>query len=128
MQVQAAYYAALPAAPHTEVTVRIYEREIEILDDVGQVLRRHEKVAAEFERAERALLDLTGQERLLAHNPVIEKSIRLRNPYTDVLNLVQIELMQRWRNGGDEGVEAEALREALFVSLNGVAAAMQSTG
>jgi hypothetical protein len=45
VQVQAAYYAALPAAPHTQVTVRIYEREIEILDDVGQVLRRHEKVA-----------------------------------------------------------------------------------
>lgn len=45
VQVQAAYYAALPAAPHTQVIVRIYEREIEILDDVGQVLRRHEKVA-----------------------------------------------------------------------------------
>jgi len=45
VQVQAAYYAALPAAPHTQVTVRIYEHEIQILDDVGEVLRRHEKVA-----------------------------------------------------------------------------------
>jgi transposase len=45
VQVHAAYYAALPAAPHTQVTVRIYEHEIEILDDVGQVLRRHGKVA-----------------------------------------------------------------------------------
>lgn len=90
--------------------------------------RQHDKIAAEFERAERALLQVTGQERLLAHNPVIEKSIRLRNPYTDVLNLVQIELMRRWRDGGDEGEQAGALREALFVSLNGVAAAMQSTG
>lgn len=45
VQVQAAYYVALPAAPHTQVTVRIYAREIEILDGVGQVLRRHEKVA-----------------------------------------------------------------------------------
>jgi len=90
--------------------------------------RQHDKIAAEFERAERALLQVTGQERLLAHNPVIEKSIRLRNPYTDVLNLVQVELMRRWRDGGDEGEDAEALREALFVSLNGVAAAMQSTG
>jgi hypothetical protein len=43
IQVEGAYYAALPAAPHSEVTVRIYEREIEILDDAGQVLRRHEK-------------------------------------------------------------------------------------
>ncbi|MFU8807465.1 MAG: Mu transposase domain-containing protein, partial [Bradymonadaceae bacterium] len=45
VQVQAAYYVALPAAPHTQVTVRIYAREIEILDGIGQVLRRHEKVA-----------------------------------------------------------------------------------
>jgi phosphoenolpyruvate carboxylase len=90
--------------------------------------RQHERIAAEFERAERALLAITEQDALLAHSPVIAKSIRLRNPYTDVLNLVQIELMQRWRGGGDEGDEADALREALFVSLNGVAAAMQSTG
>jgi hypothetical protein len=45
VQVLGAYYAALPAQPHTPATVRIYEREIEILDDVGEVLRRHEKVA-----------------------------------------------------------------------------------
>jgi phosphoenolpyruvate carboxylase len=88
----------------------------------------HERIAAEFDEAERALLAIAGQERLLAHSPVIEKSIRLRNPYTDVLNLIQLDLMRRWREGGAEGEEAEALREALFVSLNGIAAAMQSTG
>lgn len=43
VQVEASYYAALPAAPHSEVTVRIFDREIEILDADGQVLRRHEK-------------------------------------------------------------------------------------
>jgi transposase len=45
VQIQGAYYAALPARLHTPVTVRIYEREIEILDDSGQVLRRHQTVA-----------------------------------------------------------------------------------
>ena len=43
IQVEASYYAALPAAPHSEVTVRIYEHEIEILGAGGQVLRRHAK-------------------------------------------------------------------------------------
>jgi transposase len=41
VQVDAAYYAALPAALFSEVTVRVYEREIEILDATGNVLRRH---------------------------------------------------------------------------------------
>ncbi|HEX2825300.1 MAG TPA: IS21 family transposase [Burkholderiales bacterium] len=43
VQIEAAYYAALPAAPHSEVTVRIYHQHIEIVDTAGQVLRRHEK-------------------------------------------------------------------------------------
>jgi len=43
VQVERSYYAAAPAPLFSEVTVRIYEREIEILDEHGQVLRRHEK-------------------------------------------------------------------------------------
>jgi transposase len=44
VQVTGAYYAALPARLHAPVTVRIYQHEIEILDDSGEVLRRHEIV------------------------------------------------------------------------------------
>lgn len=45
VQVEGSYYAALPAPLHGQVTVRIYEREIELLDERGQVLRRHGKAA-----------------------------------------------------------------------------------
>ena len=43
VQVEGSYYAALPAPLHSEVQVRIYAREIEILDAPGSVLRRHAK-------------------------------------------------------------------------------------
>lgn len=43
VQVEGSYYAALPAALYSTVTVRIYAYAIEILDAGGQVLRRHEK-------------------------------------------------------------------------------------
>lgn len=43
VQVDCSYYAAMSAPLYSEVTVRIYEREIEILDEHGQVLRRHDK-------------------------------------------------------------------------------------
>jgi hypothetical protein len=49
VQVKGAYYAALPAPLHTPVTVRIYEREIELLDEQGAVLRRHAKAARQGE-------------------------------------------------------------------------------
>ncbi|MDX1568156.1 MAG: phosphoenolpyruvate carboxylase, partial [Longimicrobiales bacterium] len=67
------------------------------------------------------------QEELLDTDPVIQRSIELRNPYTDVLNLVQIELLRRQRRTDDEDVREE-LGSALFLSINGIAAAMQSTG
>jgi transposase len=45
VQVECSYYAALPAPLHTSVTVRVYAREIQILDDQGNVVRRHDKSA-----------------------------------------------------------------------------------
>ncbi len=41
--VDASHYAALPAPLYSEVTVRIYEREIEIFALDGELLRRHDK-------------------------------------------------------------------------------------
>lgn len=88
--------------------------------------RLHARIAEEFERTRDAILRITGRDELLEENPVIRKSIALRNPYTDVLNLLQIELLRRWRAAPDEG--REALGTSLFLSVNGIAAAMQSTG
>jgi transposase len=49
VQVLGAYYSALPAPLHTRVTVRIYEREIDLLDEQGIVLRRHAKATRKGE-------------------------------------------------------------------------------
>ena len=87
----------------------------------------HQRIADDFAKARRAILAITGQGELLDNSPVIQKSIRLRNPYTDVLNLLQIELLRRFRGSEDED-ERSALGEAIFLSINGIAAAMQSTG
>lgn len=88
----------------------------------------HDRVAREFVKAEAALLSVSGQTELLEASPVIQKSIELRNPYTDVLNLVQLELMRRHRRESDAPEVQARIKHALFVSINGIAAAMQSTG
>jgi phosphoenolpyruvate carboxylase len=85
------------------------------------------RVVSDFLDARTAILAITGQDALLDNSPVIRKSIALRNPYTDVLNLVQVELLRRYRSEQEES-ERERLRELLFLSINGVAAGMQSTG
>ncbi|MBT8400965.1 MAG: phosphoenolpyruvate carboxylase, partial [Rhodothermia bacterium] len=80
----------------------------------------------DYAKAESAILAITGQSELLDNSPVIKKSIRLRNPFTDVLNLLQIELIRRYRRASED--DKEQYRRSLFLSINGIAAAMQSTG
>jgi phosphoenolpyruvate carboxylase len=86
----------------------------------------HSKIVTEFDLASKSINAIVTQSELLERTPVIRKSIRLRNPYTDVLNLTQVELMRRWETSPEH--EKDALRHVLFLSINGIAAAMQSTG
>lgn len=88
----------------------------------------HSLVFKEFELSSRIINSICEQKELMDINPVIKKSIRLRNPYTDVLNLIQHEMMSRWKLVEKSSDEAEQLRNLLFISVNGIAAAMQSTG
>lgn len=89
----------------------------------------HAHIAQEFERSSSGLMRVTGSSTLLESSPVIRRSIELRNPYTDVLNLLQVELLERYeQTRQNDDVEREELRRLLFLSINGIAAAMQSTG
>ncbi|HEM45709.1 MAG TPA: phosphoenolpyruvate carboxylase, partial [Alphaproteobacteria bacterium] len=99
------------------------------VDAPGGPGRFHRRIAAEYEDARTAILRITGREELLENEPVIRKSILLRNPYTDVLNLLQLELLRRYRHAeSEDGDDGAWLQGAIFHSINGLAAAMQSTG
>ena len=58
---------------------------------------------AEFNLTHRMILAITGQKTLLENNPVLERSIRLRNPYVDPMSLIQVELIRRKRAAIAEG-------------------------
>jgi phosphoenolpyruvate carboxylase len=75
-------------------------------------------------RASRAVLAVTGHRQLLQDNPVLRRSIDVRNPYVDPINLVQVELLRRMRSGDLES----HVTHALMVTVNGIAAGMRNTG
>jgi phosphoenolpyruvate carboxylase len=85
-----------------------------------------DRLRTEFERSRAAVLSVNRSTDLMQHSPVVGRSIQDRNPWTDVLNLAQIELLARWRRADEPG-QAE-LRPVLQSSINAIAAAMQSTG
>lgn len=71
-----------------------------------------------------ALLSITGQAHLLERNPRLESSIRLRLPYIEPLNLLQIELLKRHRAGEDD----PRIGEGILLSINAIATALRNSG
>ena len=70
------------------------------------------------------LLDVTDQSRLLERNPKLDASIRLRLPYLEPLNLLQIELLKRHRAG-----EADPrIGEGILLSINAIATGLRNSG
>jgi phosphoenolpyruvate carboxylase len=86
-------------------------------------------IAEEFSRTEHAILAITGQKALLEREPVLAKSVQLRNPYIDPLNYIQVEMIRRLRGLEDKtGAEADALRAVIELTINGVSGGLKNTG
>ncbi|MCE0482701.1 MAG: phosphoenolpyruvate carboxylase [Methylacidiphilales bacterium] len=91
--------------------------------------RIFDNIAGEFHRTEMAILEITGQKSLLEHEPVLAKSVQLRNPYIDPLNYIQIEMIRRLRAMPEKGApEADELRAVIELTINGVSAGLKNTG
>ena len=84
-----------------------------------------ERIEKEFNLATRRILELKGLDQLLDDQRVLQRNIRLRNPYVDPLHLMQIDLLQRWRAGGREDENLLALLKA---TAKGIALGIQNTG
>ncbi len=83
---------------------------------------------AEFALTEEAILAVTGQRKLLAKEPVLKKSVELRNPYIDPLNYLQVEMLRRLRAGGLDKHEEEATRRVVELTINGISGGLKNTG
>ncbi|HEX7341231.1 MAG TPA: phosphoenolpyruvate carboxylase [Rhodanobacteraceae bacterium] len=83
------------------------------------------RIEQEFAHTRDWILRLKGRDSLLAGEPRLAQSIRLRNPYIDPMSLLQIDLLKRWRAAGSQD---DALLRALVSCVNGVSQGLQNTG
>ncbi|MBV7337010.1 phosphoenolpyruvate carboxylase [Chloroflexi bacterium TSY] len=84
-------------------------------------------IQTEYERTRNAVLKITDNRELLDKS-WLQESIRLRNPYVDPLNFIQVSLLERLRNADLPPIDVEKLKEAILLSVNGVAAGVQNVG
>ncbi len=85
-------------------------------------------ILAEYQLTRETLLAISGHQDLLDGEPVTQNAIRLRNPYVDPLNYIQVEMLRRLRSMPADSPEADALREAVVLTINGIAAGLKNTG
>ena len=87
-----------------------------------------DQLKAEFELTVEWLLKIRATTDVLTDAPVLRSAIALRNPYVDVLSVLQIALLSRKRRGGDDEETQSRVTEALATTLNGVAQGLRNTG
>jgi len=96
----------------------------ELVKDAGVRERIFGMLCEEFESTRVQILRVTEQQELLERNPVLSRSVKLRNPYVDPLSLVQVDLLRRKRGGDDNPL----LEYAIGATMNGIAAGLHNTG
>jgi phosphoenolpyruvate carboxylase len=102
----------------------IAERYLDLVEDQAAGQAIFARIREGWELARDGLLDLTGEGRLLEGSPKLQESVRLRLPYIEPLNLLQIELIKRHRAGEDDPRIAEGIQ----LSINAIATALRNSG
>ena len=86
-------------------------------------------IEAAFDKTVAWILRISRQQELLDNEPVLQRAVRLRNPYVDPLNFIQIGLLREHRQEADRGADqTDAILRAIFVTINGIAAGLKNTG
>jgi phosphoenolpyruvate carboxylase len=102
----------------------IASRYAELVTDVNLREEVFGRIQKEWDLSVKWLFAVTGRTELLQDNPTLARSIRNRTPYIDPLNHLQVELLRRYRSGD----ATDAVKRAIQLTINGVAAGLRNSG
>ncbi len=90
--------------------------------------RIYENLKSQFDTTQKMILLITDQKEILENNEMLRRSIQLRNPYVDPLSYIQIELLRRLHGKSLLQTDQNDIEQAIFLSINGIAAGLRNTG
>ncbi len=86
------------------------------------------QIDEEYRVTSELILQITKQVEILDNVPVIQESIRLRNPYVDPLSYMQVQLLSELRTLRDKDEDDPELLREVLLTINGIAAGLRNTG
>lgn len=105
---------------------RIYA---DLVEDEAVREQIYSLIKAEYERTRYWVLQVTNQHEILEKAEFLAYTINQRNPYVDPLNFIQVSLLRRLRALPDsESGQAREFRQAIFLTMNGIASGLKNTG
>ena len=108
--------------------LRIAEAYSTLVENPDIRERLWERISEEYEMSVRSLLRITEQKHLLDNSPVLQRSVRLRNPYVDPLSYIQVSLLRRFRDLPEDSTEREAIAHPLLLTIAGISSGLLNTG
>ena len=96
----------------------------DLVADKEAAHRIYHNIREEFGLTTRMFFTITGVDSLLADNPSLARSVRRRYPYLLPLNVIQLELLRRYREGTDDPLVGHGIR----LTMNGLATALRNSG
>jgi phosphoenolpyruvate carboxylase len=90
--------------------------------------RVYSAIQAAFDETVHWVTRVSGQRAILDNEPILQRSIRLRNPYVDPLNFIQVRLLRELREDNLDEASVTAALQSLYVTINGIAAGVKNTG
>jgi len=108
--------------------LRIAYSYTSLVSDEGVRDRMWARISEEHAACVDALLLVTGSENLLDDTPVLQRSIRLRNPYVDPLSYVQVSLLRRLRDLPEGSPKREGVLKTLLLTVSGISSGLLNTG
>jgi len=105
-------------------SIAVASRYAELVPDKTLRDTIFQRIRAEWQGSIGWLLKIMEQDRLLGHNPLLERSIRHRFPYLDPLNHVQVEFLKAYRSKNED---PQVLR-GIQITINGISAGLRNSG
>ncbi|MCL2417395.1 MAG: phosphoenolpyruvate carboxylase [Bacteroidales bacterium] len=115
----------------TKVNMDIAERYANLVEDEALRNKVFSMIKAEYERVYNYVLKIREETSLLEHNPVLRRVVEDRNPYINMLNYAQVEMMRRYREQTKACNPEEAnerIRDGIHISINGIASLLRNSG